>query len=112
MPYVTRKHFEMAVRESRRSVSDADLLKYESFSQKMKQQRGNMGSGVANFSFGENQNVNAPADDLDGLYDDVPARNPVHPPSNRAAAPQPQAQPQPPAPESGRGDEDFEDLYD
>ena len=72
----------------------------------------NMGSGVANFSFGENQNVNAPADDLDGLYDDVPARNPVHPPSNRAAAPQPRAQPQPPAPESGRGDEDFEDLYD
>ena len=57
VPYVTKKHFEYAIRESRRSVSDADLLKYESFSQKMKQQRGSMGSGVANFSFPDGNNV-------------------------------------------------------
>ena len=30
LPYVNKKHFEIAIRESRRSVSDADLLKYES----------------------------------------------------------------------------------
>lgn len=83
MPYITKKHFEYAMRESRRSVSDADLLKYESFSQKMKQQRGSTGSGVANFSFGANGSTPAAPvqeDDMDGLYDEpTPAAAPAAP---------------------------------
>lgn len=77
VPYIMRKHFEVAMRESRRSVSDADLLKYESFSQKMKQSRGNTGSGVASFAFpqgaagaGQNQNIAEADDGMEGLYDD------------------------------------------
>lgn len=100
LPYVNKKHFELAIRESRRSVSDADLLKYESFSQKMKQQRGNMGTGVANFSFPtdgavpQNQ-VNPVEDDMDGLYDDEPAA----PAQSAPAAP---AMPE---------DDDIDDIY-
>ena len=102
LPYVNKKHFEFAIRESRRSVSDADLLKYESFSQKMKQQRGNMGTGVANFSFPtdgvapQNQ-VNTVEDDMEGLYDDEPA---------------PSVQPaQAPAPAMAEEDDDIDDIY-
>ena len=97
MPYITKKHFEYAMRESRRSVSDADLLKYESFSQKMKQQRGSTGSGVANFSFGANGSTPAAPvqeDDMDGLYDE----------------PTPAAAPAAPAPAPSAEDDD-DDLY-
>lgn len=102
VPYVTKKHFEYAIRESRRSVSDADLLKYESFSQKMKQQRGNMGSGVANFAFpnGGNAPVAQAADeDMDGLYGDV---------DDTPAAPAPAAAPDTKPAE----DDDLDDMYD
>ena len=95
MPYITKKHFEYAMRESRRSVSDADLLKYESFSQKMKQQRGSTGSGVANFSFGENGGAPAAPvveDDMDGLYDEP---TPAAPSASAPSAP----------------DDDDDDLY-
>lgn len=105
LPYVNKKHFEIAIRESRRSVSDADLLKYESFSQKMKQQRGNMGTGVANFSFptdGAAPQTVAVDDDMDGLYDDEPTQP--------AAAPQPAA-PQPSNPPMNTED-DIDDIYD
>lgn len=47
------KHFEYAMREARRSVSDADLAKYSRFAINMNQQRGHMGSNTANFSFPE-----------------------------------------------------------
>lgn len=100
LPYVNKKHFEMAIRESRRSVSDADLLKYESFSQKMKQQRGNMGTGVANFSFPTEGGApqGAPVeDDMDGLYDD-----------DEPAAPAPSAAPMNPS----NDDDDIDDIYD
>ena len=103
VPYVTKKHFEMAIRESRRSVSDADLLKYESFSQKMKQQRGNMGTGVANFAFPDGNNV-APVpanDDMEGLYDDVPDA-PTAPAAPTSA----------PGEGAVQADDDYEDLYD
>lgn len=99
VPYVTKKHFEYAIRESRRSVSDADLLKYESFSQKMKQQRGNMGSGVANFAFPDGGNAPAaPAadEDMDGLYGDVD--------DAPAPAPAPETKP--------AEDDDLDDMYD
>lgn len=104
VPYITRKHFEYAMRESRRSVSDADLLKYESFSQKMKQQRGSTGTGVANFSFGDNAPAPAnpaPEDDMDGLYDE-PAAAPA-----AAAPPTLPAAPSNPAAD----DDDIDDLY-
>ena len=32
VPEILPKHFENAMRESRRSVSDADLMKYQSYS--------------------------------------------------------------------------------
>ena len=102
VPYITRKHFEYAMRESRRSVSDADLLKYESFSQKMKQQRGSTGTGVANFTFGDNAPAPAnpaPEDDMDGLYDE-PAPAAAAPPTLPAAPNNPSVD-----------DDDIDDLY-
>jgi hypothetical protein len=35
VPMITMKHFEMAMRESRRSVSDAKLSEYDAFSREM-----------------------------------------------------------------------------
>ena len=105
VPYVTKKHFEYAIRESRRSVSDADLLKYESFSQKMKQQRGSMGSGVANFSFPDGNNAPAAVaadEDMDGLYGDVEE-------TPASAAP---ATPAAPASKPAEEDDDMDDMYD
>ena len=53
VPEVTRRHFEMAMKEARRSVSDSDLAKYSSFATTLQQQRSNLGggTGVANFAF-------------------------------------------------------------
>jgi len=52
VPEITATHFEMAMRDARRSVSDADLAKYSQFAVTMNQARGHMGSNTANFSFG------------------------------------------------------------
>jgi len=51
VPEIMVKHFEMAMREARRSVSDADLRKYSRFAVTLNQQRGHLGTGVADFSF-------------------------------------------------------------
>jgi transitional endoplasmic reticulum ATPase len=40
VPYITRQHFEEAMKFSRRSVSDADIRKYEAFASKLQQSRG------------------------------------------------------------------------
>mmetsp|Transcript_43754 Transcript_43754/g.104030 ORF Transcript_43754/g.104030 Transcript_43754/m.104030 type:complete len:798 (-) Transcript_43754:212-2605(-) len=40
VPEITRAHFEEAMKFARRSVSDADIRKYEMFSQKLQQERG------------------------------------------------------------------------
>jgi transitional endoplasmic reticulum ATPase len=40
VPYLTREHFEEAMRHARRSVSDADVKKYEMFAQTLQQSRG------------------------------------------------------------------------
>ncbi|KAI9313985.1 putative CDC48-microsomal protein of CDC48/PAS1/SEC18 family of ATPase [Dichotomocladium elegans] len=40
MAYITRAHFEEAMKFARRSVSDADIRRYDMFSQNMQQQRG------------------------------------------------------------------------
>jgi SpoVK/Ycf46/Vps4 family AAA+-type ATPase len=53
VPEVTARHFEMAMRDARRSVSDADLVKYTSFATSLSQQRAAIGGpgGLANFRF-------------------------------------------------------------
>lgn len=65
VPEIRKDHFELAMRESRRSVSDADLARYTSFAQTMHQQRAAVGSGgvaMVNFRFPEqNAGGNAPA---------------------------------------------------
>jgi transitional endoplasmic reticulum ATPase len=40
VPFITRAHFEEAMRFARRSVSDADIRKYEMFAQTLQQSRG------------------------------------------------------------------------
>uniref|UniRef100_A0A1I7YCQ0 AAA family ATPase n=1 Tax=Steinernema glaseri TaxID=37863 RepID=A0A1I7YCQ0_9BILA len=40
VPEITRQHFEAAMQTARRSVSDADVLRYQSFSKTLQQQRG------------------------------------------------------------------------
>ena len=55
MPEILSKHFESAVRQARRSVSDRDLAQYASFSQTLQQSRaavsGTTGGSLATFSF-------------------------------------------------------------
>merc|ERR1711998_429362 len=70
VPEISKAHFEMAMGEARRSVSDADLLKYGSFAQNLQQQRGQMLGGASSFQFpnqgnGGNGGGNAPNDDDD-----------------------------------------------
>merc|ERR1712091_832096 len=69
VPEINPKHFEMAMRDARRSVSDADLMKYSRFARTLHQQRSALGTGVANFRFPERQagaqaDANAEDDDL------------------------------------------------
>ena len=40
VPEIRREHFEEAMKFARRSVSDADIRKYEMFAQKLQQERG------------------------------------------------------------------------
>mmetsp|Transcript_17479 Transcript_17479/g.61389 ORF Transcript_17479/g.61389 Transcript_17479/m.61389 type:complete len:1074 (-) Transcript_17479:253-3474(-) len=53
VPEITTAHFEAAMRDARRSVSDADLAKYSSFAATMQQQRSALqaGAGVSGFRF-------------------------------------------------------------
>merc|ERR1712176_1105327 len=57
MPEILPKHFEAAVRQARRSVSDRDLAQYASFAQTLQQSRaavtGSTGGSLANFAFPE-----------------------------------------------------------
>mmetsp|Transcript_11602 Transcript_11602/g.20607 ORF Transcript_11602/g.20607 Transcript_11602/m.20607 type:complete len:807 (+) Transcript_11602:2296-4716(+) len=75
VPEITRRHFEMAMQEARRSVSDADLMKYSSFAQSLKRERQimNSASGGDGFRFPDSQNAAAEAaaeaeDDDEDLY--------------------------------------------
>mgnify|MGYP000461023269 CR=1 FL=1 len=47
VPDIRRDHFEESMKFARRSVSDADIRKYEVFAQTLQQAR-----GFGNFSFG------------------------------------------------------------
>ncbi len=55
MPEILPKHFEVAVRNARRSVSDRDLAQYASFAQTLQQSRasvsGTTGGSLATFAF-------------------------------------------------------------
>merc|ERR1712071_450862 len=57
MPEILPKHFEAAVRQARRSVSDRDLAQYASFAQTLQQSRaavsGASGGSLATFAFPE-----------------------------------------------------------
>jgi transitional endoplasmic reticulum ATPase len=57
MPEILSRHFESAVRQARRSVSDRDLAQYASFAQTLSQSRaavtGSTGGSLATFSFPE-----------------------------------------------------------
>ena len=44
VPFITRAHFEEAMKYARRSVSDNDIRKYEMFAQSLQQSRGFGGS--------------------------------------------------------------------
>merc|ERR1712127_727861 len=65
MPEILSKHFESAVRQARRSVSDRDLAQYASFAQTLQQSRaavtGASGGSLATFAFPESGNMAAEA---------------------------------------------------
>ena len=59
VPEILPKHFEEAVRNARRSVSDRDLAQYSSFAQSLHQSRSQITSGggsLSNFHFPGNSN--------------------------------------------------------
>merc|ERR1712154_111418 len=77
MPEILPRHFESAVRQARRSVSDRDLAQYASFAQTLQQSRaavsGATGGSLAGFSFPDQGGAGgaAPAeedDDEEDLY--------------------------------------------
>jgi len=55
VPEITRRHFEEAMQTARRSVSDADLMKYSAFAQSLKRERSimNAAHGGDGFRFPE-----------------------------------------------------------
>merc|ERR1712137_633580 len=57
MPEILPRHFEVAVRGARRSVSDRDLAQYASFAQTLQQSRAavsnSTGGSLATFAFPE-----------------------------------------------------------
>jgi transitional endoplasmic reticulum ATPase len=77
MPEILARHFEVAVRQARRSVSDRDLAQYASFAQTLQQSRaavsGATGGSLATFSFptqnGDSGNAGAVAEDDDDEED-------------------------------------------
>jgi transitional endoplasmic reticulum ATPase len=63
VPAITGRHFEAAMRDARRSVSDADLAKYSAFASTLQQQRAAMGGGqgAGGFSFPRREGAGADA---------------------------------------------------
>lgn len=57
VPYITRAHFEEAMKTAKRSVSDSELRRYEAYAQQIQSSRGNIG-----FRFSED-GAEAPAAD-------------------------------------------------
>lgn len=58
VPEITRAHFEEALKFARRSVSDTDIRRYESFAQTLQQSRGYESSfSFASSAFGDNSSA-------------------------------------------------------
>merc|ERR1712127_686957 len=74
MPEILPKHFESAVRQARRSVSDRDLAQYASFAQTLQQSRaavtGATGGSLATFAFPEGAEGGAAGDAAAAADDD------------------------------------------
>jgi transitional endoplasmic reticulum ATPase len=72
VPEITTTHFELAMRDARRSVSDADMARYSSFAATMQQQRSAMlgGAGASNFRFPTGAGSGAGAGAADAEEDD------------------------------------------
>lgn len=68
VPELTTVHFEEAMRSARRSVSDADIRKYEMFSQTLQNSRG-IGSGFQFPQSNTQQEIAQPMEQEDDLYD-------------------------------------------
>merc|ERR1719445_2138885 len=77
MPEILPRHFEIAVRQARRSVSDRDLAQYASFAQTLQQSRaavsGATGGSLATFAFPEGAAGNAGGDAAAGAMASAPA---------------------------------------
>jgi len=61
VPNIRKDHFEESMKYARRSVSDADIRKYEVFAETLQQAR-----GFGNFSFGNNGNNQQAANNAGG----------------------------------------------
>ena len=70
VPHITSKHFEMAMHDARRSVSEADLVKYSRFATTLHQQRSALGTGVSNFRFPERQSQSTAGSTSNGKVED------------------------------------------
>jgi transitional endoplasmic reticulum ATPase len=81
VPEITRGHFTEAMKTSRRSVSDADIRKYEMFAQTLVHSRSTLTDTLGNFEWpdqpsGEHQSggpiqpINTVVPDQDDLYGD------------------------------------------
>ena len=77
VPEIMPRHFENAVRDARRSVSDNDLAQYSRFAQNLQQSRSQLSTGggsLGTFSFPQAQNAGAtgvPAGQADEEEDDL-----------------------------------------
>ena len=71
VPEITQAHFEESMKFARRSVSDADIRKYEMFSQKLQQERGFGGTFKFSDSSGGGGGAAADADAGGGDDDDL-----------------------------------------
>ena len=71
VPYIGPKHFEEAVRCSRKSVSEASLAKYASFAQTLQQQRSAIAGGPADFAFPDAAGAGAGAVEEEEEEDDL-----------------------------------------
>jgi transitional endoplasmic reticulum ATPase len=77
VPEIMPRHFENAVRDARRSVSDNDLAQYSRFAQNLQQSRSQLSTGggsLGTFSFPQAQNAGAtgaPAGPTDEEEDDL-----------------------------------------
>jgi len=66
VPEITRKHFAIAMKTARRSVSDADLRKYEMFAQTLAHQRGALTTGFSDWENESQVNNNVGSNDVGG----------------------------------------------